>query len=244
MSSDRLAFIRDNYQEVLFRIARAAETAGRKVEDLRVVIVTKGHSLEVTRAAIELGTGALGENYVESAVPKIDALGQDDTIAWHMIGHIQSRKASTVCEYFDYVHSVDRIKIANRLNRYWADDERKLPILLECNVSGEESKYGWKAWDEEAHWSVLADKISEILDYPNLAVKGLMTMAPLLPEAELARPYFQRLRRLRDYLAERYPGADWAELSMGMSADYEVAVQEGATLVRIGTAILGERLES
>lgn len=241
MTTDLLGAIRDNYQQVLSRIERAAETVGRKAGEVRVVVVTKGHSLDVTRAAMQLGTQALGENYVEAAIPKIETLGRGDGVAWHMIGHIQSRKANMVCEYFDYVHSLDRMKIAARLNRYWTDPRRKLPVLLECNVSGEESKYGWKAWDERAHWPALAEKVPELLAFPNLAIEGLMTMAPYLSEPELARPYFERLRRLRDYLSDRFPQVDWRELSMGMSADYEAAVREGATMVRIGTAILGER---
>lgn len=241
MTSDRLSTIRDNYQLVLSRIERAAASVGRKTGEVRVVVVTKGHSLDVTRAAMQLGSQALGENYVEDAVPKIEILGKGDGVAWHMIGHIQSRKANTVCEYFDYVHSLDRMKIADRLNRYWTNSGRKLPVLLECNVSGEESKYGWKAWDERAHWPALAEKVPDLLAYPNLSIKGLMTMAPYLSDPDLARPYFERLRRLRDYLANNFPQIDWQELSMGMSADYEAAVQEGATMVRIGTAILGER---
>lgn len=241
MTTDRLTFIRDNYQQVLSRVERAAVSAARNIDEVRVVVVTKGHPLEVVGAAIEAGAEVLGENYVEEAASKIAALGNDTTVEWHMIGHIQSRKASAVCQYFDCVHSVDRLKIAERLNRYWADETRKLPVLLECNISGEESKFGWAAWDEERHWPAVFGKVAEVLAYPNLAVKGLMTMAPFLPSPELARPYFRRLRRLRDQLSNRFPMAEWEELSMGMSADYEVAVQEGATLVRLGTAILGKR---
>jgi uncharacterized pyridoxal phosphate-containing UPF0001 family protein len=118
--------------------------------------------------------------------------------------------------------------------------ERHFPVLLECNVSGEETKFGWTAWND-LEWNELAAEISPILEMENLYLRGLMTMAPFFGEPEKARPFFRRLRKLRDFLANRYPGQDWSELSMGMSEDYEVAIQEGATMVRIGTAILGRR---
>jgi pyridoxal phosphate enzyme (YggS family) len=160
-----------------------------------------------------------------------------------MIGHIQSRKAKAVCQSFDYTHSLDSLKLANRLDRFAAEEGRSLPVLLECNVSGEESKTGWPAW-QEAEWGNLAEALAPLFDLTHLQMHGLMTMPPFFEDAERARPYFQRLRRLRDFLAERYPGADWSELSMGMSADFQVAVEEGATLVRVGTAIVGPRPDS
>jgi uncharacterized pyridoxal phosphate-containing UPF0001 family protein len=126
------------------------------------------------------------------------------------------------------------------LDRFAGEIGKRVPILLECNVSGEETKYGWTAWNE-LEWEELAEEIAPILEMRNLEVLGLMTMAPFLPDAEQARPYFIRLRKLREFLSVRYPKSKWNELSMGMSADFEVAIQEGATIVRIGTAILGER---
>lgn len=231
--------ISEKYQLVLERVAAAAHSVSREADSIRLVVVTKGHPVELVQEVIEAGARILGENYVEEAQAKIEAC-EGSGAEWHMIGHVQSRKASPVVELFDYVHSLDRIKIARRFDRFTKEKGRKMPVLLECNVSGEESKYGWQAWREEA-WDDVAGKIGPVLGLPNLEVRGLMTMAPLVDDPEMARPYFRRLRKLRDYLRERYPGTTWDELSMGMSNDFEAAIQEGATLVRIGTAIMGPR---
>jgi pyridoxal phosphate enzyme (YggS family) len=188
------------------------------------------------------GAHRLGENYVEEGIAKIEALAGLTGIEWHMIGHIQSRKAQPVSEYFHWVHSLDSLKLARRLDRFSGEAHRKIPALLECNVSAEESKFGLPAAREQ-DWERLLPEIEAILGLPNLQVCGLMTMAPFLPDAEAARPFFRRLRGLRDFLAGRFPGSNWTELSMGMSGDFEIAVQEGATLVRVGQAILGPRPE-
>jgi pyridoxal phosphate enzyme (YggS family) len=232
--------IADNYQRVLEAIARAAQTVGRTAADIRLVVVTKGHSLAIAQEAIAAGAHILGENYVEEAVTKILPCRRYSGVEWHMIGHVQSRKAAPVVEYFTWVHSVDSLKLASRLDRFAAQAGRRMPVLLECNVSGEASKYGFPAW-QETGWTALLAELEQIIALPNVSVRGLMTMAPFLSNAEDARPYFHRLRCLRDWLAIQLPRAEWSDLSMGMSADYEVAIQEGATLVRIGTAILGER---
>jgi pyridoxal phosphate enzyme (YggS family) len=229
-----------NYQRALERVAAAAARVGRSAGETRVVVVTKGQPVQAAQAAVAAGAHALGENYVEEALPKMLALSGTAGVAWHMIGHVQSRKAQTVAERFDLVHSLDSVKLAARLDRFAGESGRRLPVLLECNVSGEASKSGWPAWEEE-NWGELAAAIAPVLDLPSLEVRGLMTMPPYSPDPQAARPYFQRLRRLKLALARRLPAVNWAELSMGMSADFEVAVEEGATLVRIGTAILGER---
>jgi len=232
--------IEHNYRRILERIEEAAHPAGHDPDTIRVVVVTKTHPAACVRAAIQAGLRTFGENYAEEGIEKKLALGEPPGIAWHMIGHIQSRKAKMVCEHYDTVHSLDSLRLARRLDRFCGEAGRRLPVLLECNVSGEESKYGWTAWNESG-WGRLAEAIEPVLALPNLEVRGLMTIAPFLPDPEEARPYFSRLRRLRDFLAIRLPEAGWDELSMGMSADFEVAVQEGATIVRIGTAIMGER---
>jgi pyridoxal phosphate enzyme (YggS family) len=206
---------------------------------VRLVVVTKGHSVETAQAVLDAGARHLGENYVEEALPKMDALTEAG-VEWHMIGHVQSRKARPVAEHFAWVQSVDRLKLARRLDRFAGEAGRRLPVLLECNVSGEESKFGWPAWDER-RWPEFAEELAPLMDLPNLEVRGLMTMPPYNPDPEVSRPYFERLVRLRDFLAARFPSADWSELSMGMSNDYEVAVQCGATIVRVGTAIVGPR---
>lgn len=232
--------IHSNYWKVVEQIEKAAHSAGRDPASIRLVVVTKGHSLESVRWAVQAGIRIFGENYVEEGQAKLQALASETNLEWHMIGHVQSRKARLVCESFDWLHSLDSLKLAQRLDRFAAEVQRKLPVLLECNVSGEETKFGWPAW-QEALWEPLAEQISSLVALPNLDVRGLMTMAPYFTEVEPARPYFKRLRSLRDYLARRLPQAGWEELSMGMSGDYTVAVQEGATLVRIGTAIMGAR---
>jgi pyridoxal phosphate enzyme (YggS family) len=244
-----------NYNRVLEQIEQAARAAGRDPDEIKLVVVTKGHPIEAVRHAISAGLRIFGENYAEEGVQKILACSPQSNLEWHMIGHIQSRKARLVCDYYHYVHSLDSLKLANRLDRCmgFADVDssekvnrasttlnHRLPVLLECNVSGEESKFGWPAW-KEVEWERLLDEITQILELPNLDVRGLMTMAPFLPDPEKTRPYFQRLRRLRHFMQQQLPQSSWKELSMGMSDDFMVAIQEGATLVRIGTAIMGPR---
>lgn len=234
------ATIRDNLERVEERIIKAAQSAGRSSDSVTLVVVTKGHSLERVRAVVEAGARWLGENYVEEALEKIVSLKGGFGVEWHMIGHIQSRKANPVCVYFDYVHSLDSVKLATRLNRFAGELGKRLPVLLECNVSGEQSKYGFPVW-EESLWGAFFDQAAQIASFANLDARGLMTMAPYFEVAELARPFFRRLAHLRDALSARAPQAQWNELSMGMSGDFEVAIQEGATMVRIGQAILGAR---
>jgi len=232
--------IRERYQATLERIAIAAKASGREPESVRLVVVTKAQPLEVVQAAVQAGVRRLGENYPEESVSKILSFGPEIGVEWHMIGHVQSRKARLVIEHFDLLQSLDSLKLAERLDRMAAEAGRILPVMLEFNVGGEESKFGWSAAHEK-DWLMLYPVIESILGLGNLEVRGLMTMPPLETDPEDARIYFRTLCLLRDHLATRYPQADWRELSMGTSADYEVAVQEGATLVRIGTAILGSR---
>jgi pyridoxal phosphate enzyme (YggS family) len=236
--------VKKNFLEVCDRIATAAESAGRDPQQVQLVVVTKSHPVEAVLAALDAGASCLGENYTEEGIAKMQALSSigrpAGQVSWHMIGHIQSRKAEEVVRHYDWLHSLDSLKLAHRLDRFAAEFGKRLPALLECNVSGEESKFGWPASRPEA-WDRLLPGIDEILSLNNVEVCGLMTMAPFLPDPEEARPFFQRLVHLRDWLASRFQQAHWDQLSMGMSADYEVAVQEGATLVRVGTAILGPR---
>jgi pyridoxal phosphate enzyme (YggS family) len=231
--------IRERYQRVLDQIADAAARSGRGDGDIRLVVVTKAQPMEVARAAAAAGASILGENYAEEAVSKIAAM-RETGVEWHMIGHVQSRKADLVAGSFSMLHSLDSIKLAGRLDKACGDIHKTLPVLLEINVSGEESKFGLPGWDEP-RWPDLWPFIEQILVFPHLRVRGLMTMPPFLESPEQTRPYFQRLRRLRDTLAAQFPQADWAELSMGTSLDYITAVSEGATFVRVGQAIVGLR---
>ena len=241
MDPVRIDTIRDNASRVMEQIETAAISAGRDPASIRLVAVTKGHPAEMVRAAVDAGLRLFGENYVEEALDKIQMLAGEDNLEWHMIGHLQSRKARLACQQFDVLESLDSLKIAVRLDRFAGEIWRILPVLLECNVSGEVTKHGFPAWQEE-RWPDLIEEIESILELPNLEMRGLMTMAPYFEDAEMARPTFQKLGRLRNFLARRFPQVSWNDLSMGMSADFRVAVQEGATIVRIGTAIMGPRV--
>ena len=224
----------------LDKIASAARGAGRDPESVKLVVVTKAQPLEVARAAIEAGVKLLGENYPEEGVTKIQSLAEHSAVEWHMIGHVQSRKAQIVAQNFNYLHSLDGLKLANRLNRFCGEARRSLPVLLEFNVGGEQSKSGWQAFDE-SRWPELTDDIAAVLALPNLQVRGLMAMPPLGYTAEFSRPFFQRVRHLQEFLFTRFSQGSFSELSIGTSLDFEVAVEEGATLVRVGTAIAGPR---
>ena len=209
--------------------------------------VSKTHPPETILEAIRVGVRHFGENRVEEAILKIPAIPSlisnvQPPITWHMIGHVQSRKADAVADLFDWVHSVDSLKLAQRLSRIAGQHGKSLTVLLEFNVSGEAGKYGYTAnRDTIARDSKLLDAIAAIAALPNLHLDGLMTMAPIVAEAEQARPAFCALRELRDQLAARFPQCSWRHLSMGMTDDFEVAIEEGATIVRIGRAIFGER---
>ncbi len=231
--------------EVQARIEAAALRAGRPPTDVLVVAVSKTVGPDAIATAYQAGLRHFGENRVEEAQTKIAALRTAlPDITWHMIGHIQSRKAPAMAGWFDWVHSVERLKVARRLSEAAQAAGRRLPVLLEVNVSGEATKDGF----DLAHWpgepqqfAAFCAEVEAILALPGLSVKGLMTMAPFTEEPETVRPLFRRVRQLRDALRERYPAADWAHLSMGMTADFEVAIEEGATMIRIGTAIFGPR---
>jgi pyridoxal phosphate enzyme (YggS family) len=211
---------------------------GRSSSAVRLIAVTKAQPLAVAAAAVEAGLTRLGENYVEEALAKIAALGSG--VEWHMIGHLQRRKARDTAAHFALVHSVDSLVLAQRLDRIAGERAQRLPVLLECNVSGEASKFGFAA-HTAGERTALVPAVHEMLRLPNLELQGLMTVAPLAAAAEAARPVFAGLRQLRDWLCSQLGQPGWPELSMGMSDDFEVAVEEGATLVRIGRALLGPR---
>ncbi len=238
--SDLVQSIRERYLQTLDNIANAARSIGREPEAVKLIVVTKTQSVEIVRAAIEAGASYLGENYPEEGVTKIQSLHEFSAVEWHMIGHVQSRKAQLVAENFNFLHSLDGLKLAKRLDRFCGEAGRTLPILLEFNVGGEDSKSGWLASDE-ALWPALLEDVAAVIALPNLQVRGLMTMPPLGGTAEFSRPYFKKLKGLQTYFASQFPRVIFTELSMGTSGDYETAVQEGATLVRIGTAIVGAR---
>jgi hypothetical protein len=237
-----LQVVRTNLARVEKRIAAACERSGRPREAVTLVAVTKTRTLDDIRAAYACGVRDLGENRIEELAPRAEALLEEfaaDPPRWHMIGHVQSRKAVEVVGGADLLHSLDSIRLAERLDRFAAEAGRILPVLVECNVSGEASKEGFAAWSEELLPDCLA-ALARLEALPHLAVRGLMTMAPYEARPEQTRPVFRRLRHLQGVLRVSLPFAGWDELSMGMTNDYVVAVEEGATMVRIGRAIFGE----
>jgi len=233
------------------RIAAAAERVGRSPEDVTLVAVSKTQPAEAVESAYRLGLRHFGENRVEEAsqkIPRVRAmLGgtvESTGLVWHMVGHLQSRKARLAGDLFQMLHSLDSTKLARKLSRLCTESQRVMPVLLEVNVSGEDSKYGFSVHpcrDEPDQRKTLFASVEEILSLPGIQVQGLMTMAPIVPHPEDARPFFVRLRSLREELAARFPETEWRHLSMGMTDDFEVAVEEGATILRVGRAIFGRR---
>jgi len=225
--------IESNLQKVKERIAQAALRAGRSPDDIQLVAVSKTMSAETVRRAIEAGVTILGENYLQEARKKIEEIGH--AVRWDFIGHLQSNKAKYVVDLFDIIQSVDRLSLAQEINRLALKKGKTVKVLLQVNISGEEAKSGIDPAEAAA-------LVRETLSLPNLSVQGLMTMPPFFDDPEEARPYFVALRELRDTLRKEHGEyIDLKELSMGMSADFEIAIEEGSTIVRVGTAIFGER---
>jgi pyridoxal phosphate enzyme (YggS family) len=226
--------IRENIARVEERIAAACRRAGRRPEDVRLVAISKTFPAERIRAAYDAGLREFGENKVQETRAKRPALGDLD-ITWHLVGHLQTNKAKLARELFHWVHSVDSLRLAQKLHQSAAVGGARLPVLIEVNLGGEESKSGLRAEDVLP----LAEEISRL---ETLELSGLMTLPPFLENPEEVRPYFRRLRELAHEIdSKKLPGVSIKELSMGMSHDFEMAIEEGATIVRVGTAIFGAR---
>ncbi len=235
-----------NLERVRAEIRAACARVHRDPAEVTLVAVSKTHPPEAVLEAVAAGVQHFGENRVEESEFKIPAVMQQVNVplTWHMIGHVQSRKAKQVTPLFQVVQSVDSVKLAEKLSRLMQEQGRSLDVLLEMNVSGEASKEGFDAssWDtDDGVRARLWAEVGPILALPGLNVRGLMTMAPIVPEAEAARPVFRALAALRGALADSF-GVSLADLSMGMTDDYPVAIEEGATIVRVGRAIFGERI--
>jgi PLP dependent protein len=215
------------------RINKTALKCGRDPESIHLVAVSKTIPANRVREAIMAGVTTLGENYVQEARNKFNVLGTFP-VSWHFIGHLQSNKAKYAVRLFDLIHSVDSLKLARELNKQAKKVNKIQDVLIQINISKEPSKSGSDI--ENA-----ANLIKDIVLFENLTVKGFMAMPPFFNNPEKARPYFTALRNLRDQIQKDFPGVDLNELSMGMTGDFEVAIEEGATFVRIGTAIFGER---
>jgi pyridoxal phosphate enzyme (YggS family) len=234
MTGVSAAEIADRRARVLERIARAAGRSGRDAAQVALLAVTKTHPVEVVRRAALAGLTLFGENRVAEGIAKVGALsGEFPSLEWRLIGPLQTNKAKPALQYFSVIESLDRERLATRLEGLLAAEDRRFPVLLEINLGAEETKSGARPGEAEA----LA---SSALALPHLDVRGLMAVPPYTEDPGEARPYFKRLKEIRDRLADRF-GRPFPELSMGMSHDFEVAVEEGSTEVRVGTALFGPR---
>jgi pyridoxal phosphate enzyme (YggS family) len=214
-------------------IAETVEASGRLPSSVRLMAVTKTVDDDRILEAIEAGVDIIGENYLQEARRKRESFGK--SLEWHMIGHLQTNKARFAVNLFDMVHSVDRVELAKELDRRAGSAGLTMKVLIEVNAAGETTKSGISA-------SEAVSLVRFVAQLPNLSIQGLMTMPPFFDNQEEARPYFRRLRELKDEIdAEKIPRVEMKELSMGMSGDYAAAIEEGATIVRLGTAIFGER---
>ena len=225
--------LKKRLENVKDRISKAALKCSRDPEDIHLVAVSKTIPANRVREAIEAGVTILGESYVQEARNKFNVLGTYP-VSWHFIGHLQSNKAKYAVRLFDLIHSVDTLKLAGELNKQANKVNKIQDVLIQINISEEPSKSGSDIENS-------ANLIKDIVLLENLSVKGFMAMPPFFNNPEKARPYFIALRNLRDQIQKTFPDVILNELSMGMTGDFEVAIEEGATLVRIGTAIFGER---
>jgi pyridoxal phosphate enzyme (YggS family) len=226
--------LKDRLEQVRARIKKAAADCNRTAESIRLIAVSKTMPAEIVKEAIEAGVTDLGENYIQEAREKVNTLATFP-VNWHYIGHLQSNKAKYAVRLFDLIHSVDSLKLAQELNKYAQKNDKIQSILVQVNVAKEESKSGVYVEDT-------IELLKNISQLGNISVKGLMTMPPYFNAPEKVRPFFAALRELRDRVrAQGIPNIAMDELSMGMTGDFEAAIQEGATMVRIGTAIFGER---
>ncbi len=226
--------MKERLSHVKHRIRAAAEACGRDPEGIRLVAVSKTMSAEKVREAIAAGATLLGENYIQEAREKFDLLSSEP-VSWHFIGHLQTNKAKYAVRLADLIHSVDSFKLARELSKQAGKIGKVQPILIQVNIGKEASKSGIAAEDVQK-------LIADISELDHVSVQGLMVIPPFYNEPEKVRPFFSGLRELRDQIEKAaLPNVEMKELSMGMTGDFEVAIEEGATLVRVGTAIFGER---
>jgi PLP dependent protein len=240
--------IQTNYQSIRQQISQAAHRAGRSPDEITLVAITKTWPAATVTAAYRAGIRQVGENRVEEMVPKqaevATLLAASSELTWHFVGALQSRKTHEVADHADYFHALDRLKIARLLSKRLVENGRILPCFVQVNVSGEGSKAGFDAdhWEEDARQrQQLLDALRQMAQLPGLELIGLMTMAPWQVEEAIIRRVFRRTRTLRDWLQTQLPNLDLSRLSMGMTDDFAIAIEEGSTHVRIGRALFGER---
>lgn len=224
--------IRENVQFARNKIAEACRRSGRKSEEIELVAITKTVDVEQINEAIEAGIRVVGENRVQEAWRKFQEVGEK--VHWHMVGHLQTNKVKRVLQFADMIHSVDSVYLAREIQTQAKKLDRTIEILIQVNTSGEESKFGLEP-------EATIGAIEEVSTLPNLKIKGLMTIGAFLPNPEDVRPCFKLLHDLKDRVNERgITSVEIGTLSMGMTNDYEIAIEEGSTMVRVGTAIFGE----
>jgi pyridoxal phosphate enzyme (YggS family) len=232
--------IKENVAQVREQVATAARRAGRNPDEITLMAVSKTFAPEQIREAYDVGLRVFGENRVQEFSGKFDPVRELSGAEWHLIGHLQSNKAAKAAELFGAIDSLDSVKLAERLNAAARNAGKMLPALIEINVGGEAAKSGVAPGSEE-----LNQILQSATQWKSLKIRGLMTVPPFTEDPEGARPYFRHLRQIRDQIAARNPpGISMGVLSMGMSHDFEVAIEEGSTCVRVGTAIFGERVRS
>jgi len=227
-----LSYIAENLRQVQATIAACCDRVGRNPSEVQIVAVTKYVSLETTRSALEAGIRHIGESRTQDAVPKWEALGAE-AATWHFIGHLQTNKVRDMIGRFTYVHSLDRLSLAKELNKRGAQQDIVTRCMVQVNISGEETKHGLNSQD-------VPDFLMILRDMPHIEVSGFMTMAPYVEDPEETRWIFRKLRELRDRMKEKYPELPLEHLSMGMSNDYHIAVEEGATFIRFGSTLVGD----
>jgi pyridoxal phosphate enzyme (YggS family) len=225
--------VKQRLKNIKYRINKSAIRFGRDPKSVRLVAVSKTVSADRIKAAIDAGIDIFGENYIQETRTKLNALAAYP-VSWHFIGHLQTNKAKYAVRMFDMIHSVDSLRLARELDKQAKKINKIQDILIQINIGKELSKSGADAGDASS-------LIKDVSCLQNLSVKGLMIMPPYFTDPEKVRPYFSALRDLRDRIHQTVSGVDLHELSMGLSNDFETAIEEGATLVRIGTAIFGER---
>ncbi len=226
--------IKNNFGEINKQIMDTAISCGRKPETIRLIAVSKRKSVETIMEGIKAGAKHLGENYIQEAIEKIDIIGKE-TACWHFIGHLQSNKAKFAVQYFDYIHTVDKLKLAKAIDKQAKKIDKIQKILVQVNISEEETKSGTNTEDT-------VQLTEQITLFENLSLQGLMCMPPYFSDPEKARIYFKQLGQIKERItALKLDNVSMTHLSMGMSNDFKVAIEEGSTMVRVGTSIFGSR---
>lgn len=234
LKDDIMTNISENLDFIKQQIKSAAESCGRNTGQITLIAVSKRKSVENIQECIDAGGNHFGENYIQEAVQKIDEIGIDKA-CWHFIGHLQSNKAKVAVKYFEYIHTVDTLKLAREIDKQASKIDKIQKVLLQVNISQEQTKSG-SSIDE------IIKLVKQLPDFRHIRIKGLMCMPPFFDDPELARPYFKKLVQIRSEIEKlNLPDISMAHLSMGMSNDFKVAIEEGSTMVRVGTSIFGRR---